>query len=90
MNEALKQKYIEFLISRLFVSIEYPSIEAFLDDIRSANQMDDATQWRDKKAKFNEISLKAPMTDIDGYCLTYAEIPDFIENEGSHFAQVFA
>jgi len=78
--------YREFLVSRIFAFNHYGSASALLEAINQANAIPaEGDTWRASKDAFNQIAMKAPMLDGDGYVITYREVPAFIDAEVSAF-----
>lgn len=81
-----KSKYQTFLLTRILERNDFGSIKALVQAIENAKAMPEATLWQARKGAFNTIATKAPMRkDVDTYCLSHADIPEFLEKEWNEF-----
>jgi hypothetical protein len=77
---------LNHLCSRIFERNDFESAEALIDAINMASSIPSETQWRKRKDAFNLIGEKAPMKN-GGYCLTYEEVPSFLNTETDAFVE---
>lgn len=86
-----KIRYQTFLLTRVLQGNGYPSTQALLKAIDAACAIPEA-EFASRKAAFNEIGDKAPLRNgtTSDICVTYREIPGFLEREWYEFASFSA
>lgn len=82
--EAQTSLFTQHLCTRIFAHNGYGTTEALIAAITRATAIPENTEWRKRKAAFNEIAETAPMRD-DGFLLKYEDVPAFLSTETTAF-----
>lgn len=80
-------KFQNFMLTMLFESNGYGSSQELLEAIRAACTIDESSQWRDRKAAFNAIAQKAPLSDAYGMCITLSDVPGVLQTWCEAYAE---
>jgi len=73
-----KQRFIDFLIKRIFESNGYKSSTELFDAVKHASSIE---EWRPSKSAFNDISVIAPMRNDTIYLVGYKDTVKLIQDE---------